>query len=277
MIFKNYKPSEHPLNNFIDQFIYYKDYTPEYSIERVVPDGHIYLIFELDDKPRYIYDNDTLKPQNEYRIGWVSGMQKKFITISAEQNSEMFVVRFKPGGAYPFLHIPVNSIDDKVIPAESVLGKEIINIRYQIKSMLSPGEKFEYCKKWLLGIYDNYKCPDPHVTAVTSKIINDSQFFQTSLKELIHDGPYSHKHFLELFKKSVGLTPKYFHRITRFNEILNAIHKKERIFFSRISMECGYFDQSHFIKEFKHFSGFNPKEFIEFGFKDKEKNFYPIK
>ena len=69
-------------------------FMPDHSIERVVPDGHIYLIFELDGLTRHTYHNDDLSPKAEFSKAWLSGMHKHYISISAHQDSEMFVIQF---------------------------------------------------------------------------------------------------------------------------------------------------------------------------------------
>jgi len=74
-----------------------------------------------------------------------------------------------------------------------------------------------------------------------------------------------------------GLTPKVFHRIFRFNEILKQLQGKQHLVWAQIAYEFGYSDQSHFIKEFKEFSGFNPQEFINSEYhRDEETNFFPL-
>ena len=77
-----------------------------------------------------------------------------------------------------------------------------------------------------------------------------------------HSG-YSNKHFIQIFKKHVGLTPKSYQRIVRFNKVLQEIEKYKKIDWLKISLDCGYYDQAHFINEFKTFSGINPSEYLQ--------------
>lgn len=91
-----------------------------------------------------------------------------------------------------------------------------------------------------------------------------------SIERLVPTG-----HIYILFELD-GITPKYYQRILRFNEILQHIHQQENICWSNIAHACGYSDQSHFIKEFKHFSGFNPCDFIQQEFNNEEANFFPL-
>jgi hypothetical protein len=71
----------------IEAIFHLKDFMPDHSIERVVPTGHIFIIFELDGFTRNTFDNDTLKPINTFSNVWVSGMHKNFISISARIKS----------------------------------------------------------------------------------------------------------------------------------------------------------------------------------------------
>ena len=75
----------HALNGVLSQYIesifHFKDFTPDHSIERVVPTGHIFLIFELDGKPRNMFDNDSLVPNRTFTQAWISGMHRNYISI----------------------------------------------------------------------------------------------------------------------------------------------------------------------------------------------------
>ena len=93
------------IRTYIESIFHFKDFIPDHSIERVVPTGHIFIIFELDGFTRNTFDNSTLKPNNTFTKVWVSGMHKNHISISAHKKSEMFVIQFRPFGGYPFLSL----------------------------------------------------------------------------------------------------------------------------------------------------------------------------
>ena len=98
----------------------------------------------------------------------------------------------------------------------------------------------------------------------------------TNLKKIIGSYPATQKQLIEHFKKYVGLTPKYYHRILRFNEILKKINEMEKISWTEVAFSCDYSDQSHFIKEFFLFSGFNPQEYLKREFTKEMTNFFPL-
>ncbi len=262
-----------PLIDYIESIFHYKGFKPDHSIERVVPTGHLFIIFELDGFERNTFDNNNLKPNGTYTNVWVSGMHKNYLSISAHQDSEMLVVQFKTKGAYPFLKLPINELNNKVISAQEIFGNEILELRKQILNSENSSGKFKIVEKWLLKQFDVRKSASKEITSILEQVqlkpISES-------KEIISTYPYSQKHLINQFKKHFGLTPKVFHRVFRFNEMLKKIQNKELLVWSQIAYEFGYSDQSHFIKEFREFSGFNPQEFINANFHKDEPNFFPL-
>lgn len=261
------------LNSFIESVFYFKGFKPEHSIERVVPTGNLFIIFELDGLDRNTFDNVTLKPNGTYKNVWISGMHKNYLSISAHQNSEMFVIQFKTSGAFPFLNISINELNDKVISAEKIFGKAILQLRDEIKAQQIPEQKFKIAEKWLLDIFKSEKQPNIELIEIV-KCFKEKPL--VSHNAIIKSYSKTQKHLINQFKIYFGLTPKTLHRIFRFNEILLKIRNQEKIEWSQIAYEFGYSDQSHFIKEFKEFSGFNPQEFIASNFHKGEPNFFPL-
>lgn len=261
------------IREYIETIFHFKDFMPDHSIERVVPTGHIFIIFELDGFTRSTYHNESLKPKETFTQVWISGMHKNYISISAHQKSEMFVIQFKPQGAYPFLRIPIDELNEKVVPAEKVFGQEIIDLRKEIIAKKTPLEKFELAESWLNNLFSKDRVPPTEFLQVLSKLqaqpISD-------YGKIISSYSKTQKHLISQFKKYVGLTPKYYQRVLRFNEILQQIHQSEKIEWSQIAYQCEYSDQSHFIKEFKHFSGINPQKFIQQNFHNDPTNFFPL-
>ena len=266
-------PLQEPLSLHIESIFHYSGLQPEHSIERVVPTGHLFILFELDDIPRNTFDNETLKPNGVFTKVWVSGMHKNYLSISAHNNAEMLVVQFKTKGAYPCLSLPIHTINDKVVPAEQLFGSSILGLRNSISKDTSAQEKFKLVEDWLL---ENYKKEnEPNI-----QLLKVLQALQTKpyneCKSITEQFPNTQKHLINQFKMYFGLTPKVLHRIYRFNLILQQIRNKDEIRWSDIAYEFGFSDQSHFIKEFKAFSGFNPQEFIKSDYHQGEPNFFPV-
>ena len=275
MILNQFEPAK-KFEKYIESLVYFKGYTPEHSIEKIVPDGSINLIFELDGFVRHVFDNETLAPKHDFTKVWFSGVHRNLINISTHKDSSMFVVRFKPAGVYPFLPKPTSEFTDTVLPAEDVFGDEIFEIRDAILEADEAENKRQVAQKWLSGRFDETKIPKEAIYTSIQKIINDPHFHENNLSELIEESGYSQKQFISLFKEYVGVAPKYFQRIVRFTEILAKIQKGEKLSWTEISYDCGFYDQAHFIKEFQHFCGVNPQTHLENPIVDERVNFFPV-
>lgn len=272
MIFESHTLNE-PLKGFIETIFHFKGLMPKHSIERVVPTAHIHLIFELDGQERKTFDNDSLEPNARFTKAWISGMQKGHITISSHQNSEMFVIQFKSHGSYPFLHQPVHELNDRIVPADEILGTSVLNLRQSLLAVEESSEKFHIAEKWLEDKLEQTKTPPDELVSILNKLRKEPAI---KYNKIIEEYSATQKHLIEQFKNYVGLKPKEYQRILRFNDILVRIQEKDQITWTDIAYSCGYSDQSHFIKEFKHFSGFNPREFIKEDFHRDEGNFFPL-
>lgn len=271
MILEQHVPTGN-LAMHVDALMHFSHFVPDHTIERVVPTGNVFIIFELDGFTRHTYNNETLQPDASYRKVWISGMRRNHLSISAHENSSMFVIQFKAAGAYPFLHIPIEELTEKIVPAEDVVGSDVLHLREHILNAETVADKFMVAETWLNNRYDYTKAPSGDISNVLEKLQKEPV---TNLNNILATFPNTQKHLIDLFKKHVGLTPKYYQRILRFNEILQRIQHKEKITWTDIAYSCGYSDQSHFIKEFKHFSGFNPKEFINQSHNNQQ-NFFPL-
>src|SRR6185436_11891478 len=136
-----------PLNQFIESFVYYKDYNPVHSVDRFLPDGNVYVVIDLTDYPKFIYHNHTLKEIQTCKNIWFSVIRNNFITIPSGRDSEMFIINFHKGKAYPFVEMPLNELTDYVVDGELVMTKEILNIREALLCLPSVKQKFLYAEK----------------------------------------------------------------------------------------------------------------------------------
>ncbi len=230
-------------------------------MDRFLPDGEVQIIFDLTDYPKYIYDNETLKEIQSCQNVWFSGFRTEPITIPSGKESEMLIVQFKKGRAFPFLIEPMQNLTNFVVDAELVISPIILNIRERLLEASSPFEKFQVLEKLLLKIYLRKLKENSFVDFAVSKIIASPN--QSSIKTISNKVGFSQKHFIKLFKEHVGVTPKEFLKVIRFQKAIQHIENQIAVDWSQISYDCGFYDQSHFIADFKNFSGFTPSEYIK--------------
>ena len=272
MLFETHETG-HKAADLIESIFHFKGFEPDHSIERVVPTGHVFVIFELDDMQRHTYDNETLVPNADFRKAWVSGDHQNYISISAHPDSEMFVIQFKAYGAYPFLHRPLHELVERVAPAEEFETAELIALREQLYEAEDSQAKFAVADEWLAQKYQQDLNPPSTVVDIV-KLLQEQP--ASKLKEILSSFDGSQKHLISQFRKYIGLTPKQYQRVLRFNDVFQLMQGDQFLSWSDIAHRCGYSDQSHFIREFKHFSGFNPESFLKQEFDEDASNFFPL-
>ena len=259
MILETYIPN-FPLNQFVDHFIYYEGYNPEHSIDRFLPDGNTEVIFDFHDGPQYIYDNETLKEIQACHHVWASGVRTEYISIPSGKQAAMFVMSFKKGMAYPFFPVPMNEMSDRVVDADLLWGRDFAHLREHLLETPDISLKFAAAERFLLKHFQNRLTLNPAVAYALAEII--SQPDQINLARVSHNIGYSQKHFIAMFRQQVGITPKAYLKIIRFQKAVGEIEQRQDVNWTNISLDCGFYDQAHFIHDFKFFSGFTPEEYV---------------
>lgn len=271
MIFHIHIPS-FPLCQFIESFIYCKDFNPIHSLDRFLPDGNINVVIDLTDTPKFIYDNDSLKEIQACRHVWFSGIRNNYITIPSGRDSELFIITFHKGKAYPFVQMPLHELTDTVVDGELVLTNEILNMREQLLSLPSVPKKFAYAERYLEKHFRSKLEPNRCIDFAVSRILQLPNLL--TIEDISHKVGYSHKHFIKLFKEHTGVTPKAFLKITRFQKAIMEIEARQEISWTRIALESGFYDQAHFINDFRNFSGFTPTQYLVL--KNDQLNYVPV-
>ncbi len=265
-------PVPKALADYIDSIFYFEGLSPDHSRERLVPTGNSFLLFELDGIPRHTLTNDGEEILNTYTKSWISGAHQEHISLSVPPSGSMLAIQFSYFGALPFLHQNLSNLSNSVVPSEEILSDEIFELRSLILRQKETKKKFDVLLQWLNNRFDQKYVADVEIKQILHRLKEEPA---SKFQEIIGKYSKSQKHLISEFKKHNGLTPKQLHKVFRFNKILQVIQDQKKIEWSMIAYECGFADQSHFIKEFKLYSGMNPQTFITNNFQHRE-NFYPL-
>lgn len=248
-----------PLDRFVRHFVFFEGLEATHTADRLLPDGGIDLLFDLTEAPKKLFDNGDLSRFTTLRRSWISGMRTGFITIDAA-GSSMFNIHFRANGAYPFLRLPLTELRDRVVELDCVIGNEAHAFRDELMAAPSPAAKFRAAEERLLALARRTPSPEPVVQFAVDRI--DGRPDLARITEISSRTGYTHKHFITLFERQTGLTPKVYARIRKFQRVLETIGAAGAVDWPQLAMECGYYDQSHFINEFRLFSGINPASYL---------------
>ena len=260
-----------PLDRYVDFLWYYVDFLPDHNREYVLPDGTFELIFNLQDTPRRLFHRTDANSWDAFRRGWISGAHWRFLVIDALSHSSMIGVHFKPGGAAPFLGFPASEFAGRVIELDAVWGETAWDWREQLLAAPGPAEKFETLERLLSRKLHQSRRPSNNAVAGALRRFMAEPGLPT-IASVSSEVGFSHKHFIQLFRREIGLTPKLFCRVRRFQQALIEVQTRSKISWADIACSCGYFDQSHFVHDFVKFSGLNPSAYLDRRL-DGERNF----
>lgn len=259
MIYKIHIPVA-PLSQFIDFFFYYEGYVAGHTMDKFLPDGSIDLLIDLTETPKKLFHDESGTSYTTLKKSWISGMKTNYILIDASV-SNMLGVHFKPGGCYPFVEFPLAEINNTTLEMDTFWGNSIHDIREAILEEKDIEKRFAIVENFLLLKGRNKMENHELVHYSVGQLTASPQMW--TIRNLSHKTGVTQKHLITLFRKYVGLSPKMFSRINKFQKVVGMIERQEKIDWASLAYECGYFDQAHFIKEFREFSGVNPRLYLE--------------
>lgn len=265
-------PDRPPLAGAVESIFHLSHYKPEHKAERIVPNGRVSLIVELDNTERHIYDDDGNIIQT--CIGsWLSGIHSRYLLIGdTTKETTLMATIFNPGKAHAFLGRDLSEFNDRVVSGTSVFGNSISQLRSELLRLSSPVERLQKVSDWLISRFHKDMQAPAIVDEVVGKLVAAPGAVR--LTEAVDQaGSVSYKHFVQLFKQHVGPTPKRMQRILRFSQVFESLQGKEEVDWPAVSAELGYADQAHFIRDFSAFSGYTPERFRQ---KQSDRiNFFP--
>jgi AraC-like DNA-binding protein len=256
MLLRTYTP-QIPLSLFVDYFWYFEGYNPSHSSESTLPDGSVDVVIDL--RQDTIHLTDRQNRSLTFNSSIVSGPHSEFYIIDTSQESTVIGIHFKPGGIRPFLKMPLHELHNVHMPMDFLWGYSSGEIRDELLESDSPENMFRVLERRLFSLAVRPLTKHPAIQFVLSEFQN-SPFAGTVGKVMDQIG-ISHRHFNQIFKEEIGMTPKRLCRIIRFQQVLRMIDNGRMIDWSDTALACGYYDQAHFIKDFRNFSGIKPSEY----------------
>ena len=271
MLFATHIPRT-PLNQFIEMIWFHEGYNPSHRLERVLPDGSMEIIINLRDENRHVFDPVNHQPRETFRRSWLSGPHSRFIVIDTARNASMIGVHLRPGGASAFFRLPLYELRNLVVELDTLWNVEAQNLRDQLLEAPNPPAKFRVLEDALLARWRGFA---PRHRAVRHALESFSRGpDHVTVGQVTSDVGLSRRRLIEVFSEQIGMTPKIFCRVVRFQRAIEQI-QRTRAPWTAIAADCGYYDQAHFINDFREFCGVSPGDYAAAS--PEYANFLPIR
>jgi AraC-like DNA-binding protein len=259
MLFRAYRPVP-PLSDFIEHFWLYEGYSCAYVHERIFPTGAFELVFNLRNDELRIYEDSESHLCSRYSGALVSGPYNGFFVTNRVKGASVMGVHFRPGGAFPFLGLSAQEMANMHIDLATIWGRKAEEVRERLALAPSSEHRFRLLGNVLLLRLCRRLEHHPAVSLALNGLRSENS--RAVVRKLAREAGVSDRRFIDVFRSEVGLNPKLFHRIQRFQRVLVQVHRLLEPEWEQLALEEGYFDQSHLIRDFLAFSGFSPADYL---------------
>jgi AraC-like DNA-binding protein len=228
-----------PLDAFVELFWLY-DSDVLHAAERLLPNGSMELVVTLTGKPEAL----------------IAGPYSRFTILDTTQPALVLGAHFAPGGAYPFLRMPAGELHNLDVSLEDLWGAETARLLHErLSAAPTADRKFDLLERALIDRATTLERTSSVAWAVRA-------LKRSSVAEVTRAIGMSSRGFIDAFRRETGYTPKVYARVQRFQRLLRRVHKAAEVDWADAALACGYYDQSHLIRDFRAFSGFSPSEYL---------------
>jgi len=248
-----------PLASHVAKLWYCDGHAGVHGTQRVLPDGRFQLAFSLAEGPISAL-NDPMSGRDEIAPSLLLGIRSRFSKIdTAKLRSAMGVV-FRPGGGHVFLNTPADAFHNKDVSLDLIWGSMVRTLRDRLRTANRPAEKFKLLEVALLERLNQRIQLNAAVRYALREFAHRPQI--PCLREVAQEAGLSRRRFAQLFREQVGMPPKLYCRLQRFQNALKQIASGAPVDWAQLALAAGYCDQAHLAHEFRDFSGLSPTAYL---------------
>jgi AraC-like DNA-binding protein len=192
---------------------------------------------------------------------FVAGLDDAYSVVEVGGSVSCLDVKMTPPGAYRLLGVPMSELTGRVVDLCEVGGVAGRRLADEVREASSWERRFDLLDHFLLSRAERGPVPTAQVTWALRRLLDGRGRLPVSA--IAEEVGWSHRHLIAKFRQQIGLPPKALSRIVRFNELLRRIrNSSDRVSWTELAYECGYYDQAHLNRDFREFAGTTPSDFL---------------
>jgi AraC-like DNA-binding protein len=255
------RPPIPPLAKLVE-YVWASQGAPAHAKERVVPTGTLELVVALVEGKGRIYDAAG-------RERWVSGAlvagaYRGPFTFDTHEEASVVGVHLRAGYAGVVLGVSPHELTDRHVDLEALWGRRARELRERLCAATTTDQRFAILEAELASRLD-----PRHVHPAVPYALDVLARPDLRVRDIAKGAGLSQRRLIELFTRSVGLTPKRFGRVLRFHRAA-ALARGAALDWTRIAHECGYYDQAHLIHDFRELAAVTPSDLVRVSAHPKE-------
>jgi AraC-like DNA-binding protein len=221
--------------------------------ERVLPTGTMQLLINLHEDELRSWHGDGYHQLRRTRGAALGGPSWRHVAIDTAEQQCIVGVSFKPGGAVPFFAAPADELREHDVELADLWGRDGAVLRERLLAQPHPAARLRLLAATLQARVLRPLTPDPAMHHAIAALERGDPV--AAIGERLGLSP---RRLIDRFSAHVGLTPKRFARVRRFQHIIRTLTRGDAPAWAELALAAGYFDQAHFIHDFKEFSGLHP-------------------
>ncbi len=266
MVYNRYKPQP-PLNSLVQCLWYSEGLQGSHAFERILPNGEFGIVLDLREEPVILYDGQDIARFQQYSPAVFCGARSDCFVIDTSRQERVIGIQFTPGGALPFLRMPAWEVADQTCELDDIWPRQAASLRERLLSAASVPTMFQSLEQALFANLRLDTTAPREIRFAIHKLAAPHTGLR--IQDVADAVGMGKRQFLDQFRNHTGLTPKAFQQVRRFQTVLAALHRNSSSARTRfrddwacLALECGYYDQPHFIHDFRRFSSMTPGDYL---------------
>jgi AraC-like DNA-binding protein len=245
-----------PLAGFVRAFWYTRAPAVEHRRERVLPTGSVQVILNLARD--FLMDCPEGELDCRVSPSLVVGARSVYEIVDTSDFAELIGIVFAPGGFAPFAGDAVDHLTNRNASLEDLWGTPVRALRDRLREIATPRERLLCLEEFLVDRFASRL--ERRCLSCCSEVECAVRRFQQApdiktVREMAKSTGWSERRFSQVFREEVGLSPKTWCRVQRFQRAVRQLHAGGEMPWAELALDCGFYDQSHFANEFRAFSG----------------------
>lgn len=251
---QKFYPAAGPLKQLIKYFWVLDSPCPMVLDHKILPTNNIDILFNF--KASMTFEKQGVIHSTPGNI-YFQGLCRSHVVMKQQGEIQIIGVSFFPAGLYPFFTVPVSEFRDETIGLDTLLKGQALELEEQLMALDDVADRIRLLEAFFLGLLKPQPADDTH------KLLNHFFASHMGIGEFCRHHKIHPRRLERLFNKFVGASPKQFLRLSRFQHIVDKILKAPQSDLTTLAHAFEFYDQAHFIKDFKSFSGSSPLNFLK--------------
>lgn len=239
------------LRNLVECYWIAKSTDPTPTLQKIIPDGFPEIIFHFGDPYKIELKSDWEIQSSSL----IAGQITKYFFLENTGQSDILGIKLKPAALTQLFGTNMSSLKDKVVTLQDFENDVLNKLNQSIREINDSTRRIKVINEHLTKL----KAQDNPVEKAIECIFSSNGML--SITAVCDQCGISERQVERHFKKYVGLSPKFYARIIRFSYIFQ-IAQKKKLSWTEVGLESGFYDQPHFIKNFKVFTGEDPTTYF---------------